>query len=196
MTHYEYFGLCVMCTDEIEIKISLEHVVGNVFVGYPFGKKGWRVYDLDKNEFLVPRDISFVEDVFPFAQRREKNVEISALTGGPDDDWIINEVEFGRGSIPVLSETVYGGDVDEVITPEQSIPEVQGIMVEQSVADNVLTEQATSKETEPEMDRGCREKIPSTRLRDFVNYNACCLEEKPHHVRSHHHWFHLKISHR
>ena len=38
-----------------------------VFVGYPFGKKAWRVYDIEKNEFLVSRDVTFVENVFPFA---------------------------------------------------------------------------------------------------------------------------------
>ena len=36
--------------------------------------------------------------------------------------------------------------------------------------------------TEPEVGRGCREKRQSVRLRDYVNYNACCItEEQPHH---------------
>ncbi|KAJ4782637.1 Retroelement pol polyprotein-like [Rhynchospora pubera] len=39
-----------------------------VFVGYPFGQKGWRVYDLETNEFVVSRDVIFCENVFPFAQ--------------------------------------------------------------------------------------------------------------------------------
>lgn len=30
-----------------------------VFVGHPFGKKAWRVYDLDKNEFLVSKRCKF-----------------------------------------------------------------------------------------------------------------------------------------
>lgn len=37
-----------------------------IFFGYPFGKKGWRVYDIDKNEFFfVSRDVVFEEDLFP-----------------------------------------------------------------------------------------------------------------------------------
>ncbi|KAJ4812579.1 Retroelement pol polyprotein-like [Rhynchospora pubera] len=39
-----------------------------VFVGYPFGQKGWRVYDLELKEFIVSRDVVFCEDNFPFAQ--------------------------------------------------------------------------------------------------------------------------------
>ena len=38
-----------------------------VFVGYPFGQKGWRLYDLDTKEFFVSRDVKFIENVFPFA---------------------------------------------------------------------------------------------------------------------------------
>ncbi|PKI32393.1 hypothetical protein CRG98_047212 [Punica granatum] len=37
-----------------------------VFVGYSHGKKGWRVYDLEKNEIFVTRDVRFCESEFPF----------------------------------------------------------------------------------------------------------------------------------
>lgn len=30
-----------------------------IFVGYPHGKKGWRLYDLEMNEFFVSRDVQF-----------------------------------------------------------------------------------------------------------------------------------------
>lgn len=38
-----------------------------VFLGYPFGKKGWRVFDLETQQIFVSRDVRFMEDVFPFA---------------------------------------------------------------------------------------------------------------------------------
>ncbi|KAJ4796184.1 Retroelement pol polyprotein-like [Rhynchospora pubera] len=41
-----------------------------VFVGYPFGKKGWHVYDLETKEFVVTRDVVFCENEFPFKQVR------------------------------------------------------------------------------------------------------------------------------
>lgn len=64
-----------------------------VFIGYPFRKKAWRVYDLDNNEFLVSRDVSFSEEVFPFGQESVSIMEHTKPTGGPDDDWIINGPE-------------------------------------------------------------------------------------------------------
>lgn len=30
-----------------------------LFVGYPYAQKGWRVYDLDRHEFFISRDVVF-----------------------------------------------------------------------------------------------------------------------------------------
>lgn len=37
-----------------------------VFVGYPHGKKGWRLYDLDKLELFVSHNVVFSETQFPY----------------------------------------------------------------------------------------------------------------------------------
>ncbi|GAA0163207.1 hypothetical protein LIER_39554 [Lithospermum erythrorhizon] len=37
-----------------------------VFLGYPLGKKGWKLYDLDRCEFFVSRDVQFYEEEFSF----------------------------------------------------------------------------------------------------------------------------------
>jgi len=37
-----------------------------VFMGYPFGQKGYKVMDLETNKFHVSRDVIFHERVFPF----------------------------------------------------------------------------------------------------------------------------------
>ncbi|PKI43275.1 hypothetical protein CRG98_036361, partial [Punica granatum] len=39
---------------------------GETQTGYPYGKKGWRVYDLKTREFFVSRDVIFYEHSFPF----------------------------------------------------------------------------------------------------------------------------------
>ena len=36
------------------------------FLGYPPGKKGWKVLDLDTNECIISRDVKFNENQFPF----------------------------------------------------------------------------------------------------------------------------------
>jgi hypothetical protein len=38
-----------------------------VFLGYPLGTKGYKVYDLEKRRIIITRDTKFIEEVFPFA---------------------------------------------------------------------------------------------------------------------------------
>ena len=37
-------------------------------MGYPYGKKGWKVFDLHTREYFVSRDVTFVEHEYPFIQ--------------------------------------------------------------------------------------------------------------------------------
>ena len=39
-----------------------------IFVGYPYEKKAWKLYDLDTNEFFESRDIVFHESLFLFKE--------------------------------------------------------------------------------------------------------------------------------
>ncbi|PKI71938.1 hypothetical protein CRG98_007666 [Punica granatum] len=41
-----------------------------IFIGYPFGKKGWRVYDLESHETFISRDMHFNEADFPFSREQ------------------------------------------------------------------------------------------------------------------------------
>ncbi|CAA7055108.1 unnamed protein product [Microthlaspi erraticum] len=63
-----------------------------VFVGYPFGKKGWKVYDINKKEFIISRDVVFREDVFPYVEP-----EIVSSPSSPtvvcDDYWMVLPVD-------------------------------------------------------------------------------------------------------
>ena len=39
-----------------------------VFIGYPYGQKGYKVYDLENEITFVSRDVIFHENIFPFSQ--------------------------------------------------------------------------------------------------------------------------------
>ena len=39
-----------------------------MFLGYPFGKRGWKVYYLETQEIFVSRGMVFHEDHFPFGR--------------------------------------------------------------------------------------------------------------------------------
>lgn len=141
---------------------------------------------MDSNEFLISRDVSFEEKVFPYEQKKDVDVEIRTLTGGSDDDWIINGVEDNRvsGSPEIDEEMIDNVQTEkEVPSPLSVIPE-QDKDGEQSNEVEVVKEadKRVSTVKEPELGRGCREKRPSVKLRDYVNYNACSLaKENPDH---------------
>src|SRR6185437_14483791 len=65
-----------------------------VFLGYPHGKKGWKLYDLDTGEIFVSRDVKFFENEFPFVKGDEpvsslENVaDMSHKNVGVDHDFL------------------------------------------------------------------------------------------------------------
>ena len=66
-----------------------------VFLGYSFGQKGYKVYDLTTHKCFVTRDIIFKEDIFPFK-------DINALpTDSYNDSHITNSplISFHDSSI-------------------------------------------------------------------------------------------------
>lgn len=45
-----------------------------IITGYPFGKKGWKLFDLDTKEFFISRDVKLFEDIFPFFDTESANI--------------------------------------------------------------------------------------------------------------------------
>ena len=39
-----------------------------VFIEYPYGKKGWKVYDIETSDIFVSRDVIFQENTFSFEE--------------------------------------------------------------------------------------------------------------------------------
>ena len=42
-----------------------------VFVGYPFEKNGWKLYDLENKEIFMRRDVEIFKESFPFSHIKE-----------------------------------------------------------------------------------------------------------------------------
>ncbi|KAK3038369.1 hypothetical protein RJ639_030269 [Escallonia herrerae] len=42
-----------------------------IFVGYPNGQKGYRIYDLESKVIYSSRDVQFFESIFPFADKKD-----------------------------------------------------------------------------------------------------------------------------
>ena len=40
-----------------------------IFIRYPRGQKGWRVYEIKSGNLFVSGDVIFAEDIFPFVEQ-------------------------------------------------------------------------------------------------------------------------------
>lgn len=61
------FGCLCYTTNRPRIKDKFDSKSRRcIFVGYPIGKKGWRLYDLETREFFISRDVQFFEAIFPY----------------------------------------------------------------------------------------------------------------------------------
>ncbi|KAK3012143.1 hypothetical protein RJ639_012142 [Escallonia herrerae] len=47
-----------------------------IFVGYPNGQKGYRIYDLESKVIYSSRDVQFFESIFPFADKKDNIADL------------------------------------------------------------------------------------------------------------------------
>lgn len=81
-----------------------------VFVGYPFNKKGWKVYNLETGVVTVSRDVIFNEIEFPFQELSSASSSSSPATSlsPPDlfffyDEELLTEQELSQTATPEIS---------------------------------------------------------------------------------------------
>ena len=136
-----------------------------VFVGYPFGKKGWKLYDLERHEFFVSRDVVFDEMEFPFAKKVSEASPIPvAMEVDSYDELSQSEVIMDRGSVVQTDDA----------TKEQGAVVEQGGGGEPTEQDG----ENLNAHTEEALGRGHRRPKPSVKLRDYVLYNAQSTPDK------------------
>ncbi|GKV19001.1 hypothetical protein SLEP1_g29301 [Rubroshorea leprosula] len=64
-----------------------------VFIGYPHGKKGYRVFDLDTKQIFVSRDIIFYENIFPFQDEGNRLINEKAPIASPSPSYYDEDIE-------------------------------------------------------------------------------------------------------
>ncbi|CAH9119111.1 unnamed protein product [Cuscuta epithymum] len=122
-----------------------------VFVGYSFGKKGWKVYDLETHEYFTSRDVKFFEDQFPFATPLADDLEESSPMP------IIDTWEYPSSTPPPTSSS-------EVALPPTSTQEASDM-------------DPSLDSLPPDLGRGKRLKTPSVRLKDYETHTI--IHESP-----------------
>jgi len=92
-----------------------------IFVGYPHGKKGSKVYDIETGEIFVSRDVIFHEDVSPLATSRPADTTHFGSTEQPTE-WSPIEEERWIGH---MNKRVVRPSRNEEDTPSGPSNEVQ-----------------------------------------------------------------------
>ena len=65
--HLKVFGCSRFTTNTSTTKTQFDTRVSRcVFLSYPYGKKGYKLYDLNTKRFFVSRDVQFHENVLSF----------------------------------------------------------------------------------------------------------------------------------
>ncbi|KAJ8626505.1 hypothetical protein MRB53_019812 [Persea americana] len=118
-----------------------------VFMGYPPGKRGWRLYDLETKAIFISRDVVFFETFFPFAAPPPEppTAPVSAPSPAVYDD------------PPPISQQ-----------PAASAPPAAISLSQARGSPSVLPPPADSKSDQSVVRQSTRTQQPSVRLKDYV----------------------------
>ncbi|KAG7578844.1 Zinc finger CCHC-type [Arabidopsis thaliana x Arabidopsis arenosa] len=131
-----------------------------IFLGYPYGKKGWKLYDLDCKAFFVSRDVRFLENEF---------LPSLSTTSPPSNSSIsppvLGVVTHDDDPIPLLQETDNSATIHDTPPCKDTTPEQ-----DTSMGTEILTETHVSNDAQlvEELGQGKRPKFPNVRLHDYV----------------------------
>lgn len=166
-----------------------------IFVGYPFGTKGWRLYDLERNEFFISRDVTFLEDTFPGIEDAPYVSPPVLQVNNPMDDWLA-PVDMSRGSTAPGSTTNSTPENSSLplVTPVSPQTPSATPSADATPASSATTPSAPSSPSPPPatvttensdqqqepvspglpeiLGRGQRIKTPSILLKNFVTHTA------------------------
>ncbi|KAK9751103.1 hypothetical protein RND81_02G242200 [Saponaria officinalis] len=123
-----------------------------IFMGYPFGKKGWYLFDLEKEKFFVSRDVKFYEEVFLFLEPEATNIPQSSSA---------------TVVAPVIWDDAYDCDIGVQPEPESA---TTGVATSSDAAVFPLStpQYDVHEDVVEELGRGHRVIQPSTRVNDHV----------------------------
>ncbi|KAK2999218.1 hypothetical protein RJ639_022822 [Escallonia herrerae] len=140
------------------------------FLGYPPGKKGWRVYDLETNQVFFSWDVKFEETVFPFTTPLGPSPTPATTTFCPAWDCAEH---------PMASPLVIGGDTPPVtggdLPPSPAATPSPGLSGISAGPDPEISSSASppssSTAPSPTLGHGKRQKKVPSVLKDYSPRN-------------------------
>ena len=128
-----------------------------VFIGYLYGKKGWKLYDLQTGDIFVSRDVTFHENEFPY--ETASTSPVPAYSSSPPDSNARIDVDF--------LEELESGLVDD-----HAAPAIGTDIVLNPTSPPVPPALLSPPASTDDLGRGLRDKRPSVLLRDFVTHTV------------------------
>nr|KYP63760.1 Retrovirus-related Pol polyprotein from transposon TNT 1-94 [Cajanus cajan] len=154
-----------------------------IFVGYPYGKKGWKLFDLDTQCYFVSRDVEFFETEFPFTPtagvKYDLSVDSSLMNDtldNDDDNDLDNDTRMGENT---LNEVVVGSEVREGTVALDSERSDELVEEGNNPTPNVDSLELVRQSSLEELGRGHRTKLPSVKLREYVTHTIKKLSPSP-----------------
>lgn len=131
-----------------------------VFVGYPTGHKGYKLYNLDTKHFLTSRDVKFHETSFPFSTISSHDSHLPAVDSTSQDTTSLS---------PISDLTPHGADPNHVpLVADPHTPHIPHIsplpdLPPQPVPASPSPTHLTGSHTDPEIPISSPPTLPSLR---------------------------------
>ena len=81
-----------------------------IFVGYPYGQKGYHIYDIKTHQIYVSRDIKFHESIFPYRDLQSpsfnNSINITPIHDDGNFDYIPPVMSIGISSNDSSSDSL------------------------------------------------------------------------------------------
>lgn len=164
-----------------------------IFVGYPFRKKTWRMYDLDTHEFFSSRDVVFSESKFPGVGTEDYVSPPSNCYDLAVDDWLLPAIESsGSSSASPTTTFVPTTNTDDTTAVSAPLPSSHNTSTSLPLSPDLPAPEieSTIEPVSPGLSkflgRGQRHKTPSILLKDYVTHSAALVDNKLSHNPSSH----------
>jgi len=129
-THLKVFGsLCFASTLSRQWNKSDSRGLMSIFLGYPFGIKSYKLFDLQSNTAFISRDVIFRELIFPFHSLPHLSTNSSNNTTFVFTKPLPNTLDFPTVSSPSTPTAILNSDLSPSPSIAVSIPAVDDSVI-------------------------------------------------------------------